>query len=173
MEKFKEIEITSGKYSISNRGNVMNNETLKILKGSKNSSGYLQVNFYIDGKSVKKYIHRLVCEYFIGKSEKDVNHINHNKEDNELENLEYVTKKENSIKQHEFYGTIKNNYKTCKCGNTIWVTSKNCRECSLMLRRKVERPSKDVLKKLLIENTYVKVGKMYNVSDNTIRKWIK
>ena len=173
MEEFKEIDITNGRYSVSNRGKVRNNETLKILKGSKNSSGYLQVAFFIDGKYVKKYIHRLVCEYFIVKSEKDVNHINHNKEDNKLENLEYVTKKENSIKQHEFYGITKNNYKTCKCGNTIWVTSKNCIERSLILKRKVERPSKDVLKELLMENTYVKVGKMYNVSDNTIRKWIK
>ena len=54
MEKFKEIEITSGKYSISNRGNVRNNETLKILKGSKNSSGYLQVNFLHRWKKCKK-----------------------------------------------------------------------------------------------------------------------
>ena len=88
MEEFKEIDITNGRYSVSNRGKVRNNETLKILKGSKNSSGYLQVAFFIDGKYVKKYIHRLVCEYFIVKSEKDVNHINHNKEDNKLENLE-------------------------------------------------------------------------------------
>ena len=173
MEQFKEIEITNGRYSISNNGNVRNNKTLNILKGSKNSIGYLQVSFFIDGIYVKKYIHRLVCEYFIGKSEKDVNHINHNKEDNKLDNLEYVTKKENSIKQHEFYGTTKNNYKNCKCGNTIWITSKNCIECNLILRRKVERPHEQLLKELLMTNTYVKVGKMYNVSDNTIRKWIK
>lgn len=40
-------------------------------------------------------------------------------------------------------------------------------------RRKVERPSLDVLLTEVKQMGYVKTGKKYNVSDNAIRKWIK
>lgn len=45
----------------------------------------------------KHYIHRLVCEAFYGLIEKDieVNHLNGNKSDNNLDNLELVTRSEN------------------------------------------------------------------------------
>jgi hypothetical protein len=47
-------------------------------------------------------------------------------------------------------------------------------ECSSIIRRKIkERPTKDELMLLLEKYSYVRVGKMFNVSDNTIRKWLK
>jgi len=39
--------------------------------------------------------------------------------------------------------------------------------------RKCTRPSKEELTKLLEKTSYVQVGKMFNVSDNAIRKWLK
>jgi very-short-patch-repair endonuclease len=39
--------------------------------------------------------------------------------------------------------------------------------------RLCERPPYEVLKKMILELGYVKVGKIYNVSDNSIRKWVK
>lgn len=39
--------------------------------------------------------------------------------------------------------------------------------------RKVERPDNDKLKKQIEELGYVKTGKLYGVSDNSIRKWLK
>lgn len=38
-------------------------------------------------------------------------------------------------------------------------------------KRKVERPSKDELKSLLLEHNFSKVGELFGVSDNAIRKW--
>lgn len=47
-------------------------------------------------------------------------------------------------------------------------------ECSHMHQRKVERPSKEELSKLLKKKTpWVKIGKMFGVSDNAVRKWAK
>jgi hypothetical protein len=47
--------------------------------------------------------------------------------------------------------------------------SKECRPT----RRKVERPPMDVLKKQAASMPMTQVGKLYGVSDNAIRKWLK
>lgn len=47
-------------------------------------------------------------------------------------------------------------------------------QCSAISRRKIkERPSKDELELLLKQYSFVKLGKIYGVSDNAIRKWAK
>lgn len=46
-------------------------------------------------------------------------------------------------------------------------------EASFKQRKVKERPSLEELENLLLTNSYVAVGKMYNVSDSCIRKWIK
>lgn len=170
MEIFKKINYYDT-YEISNKGRIRRNN--KILKGSKNSSGYIQITLHNENGSIKKYIHRLVLEYFLDKSDLDVNHIDHNKLNNSIENLEYVTKQENVIKRHVHYGTTQNKYKNCECGNKIWKTSNKCKECDSKNKRKINRPSKEELLELLKDNSYVSIGKMFGVSDNSIRKWVK
>ncbi len=46
-------------------------------------------------------------------------------------------------------------------------------KCWHIVRRKVERPSKEGLLKEIKETNYCAVGRKYGVSDNTIRKWLK
>lgn len=169
-EEFKKIKDYEN-YEVSNLGRIKHNE--KFLKGSMNSSGYIQIRLHNENGSCKKYLHRLVMECFIGLSDLDVNHKNHIKTDNYLENLEYVTKSENKIKYNEFHNIIKTNYKKCECGDTIWKTSKMCKKCSFEKRRIVKRPDKLELIELLKTNSFTAVGKMFGVSDNSIRKWIK
>ena len=67
------------------------------MKPSRSSSGYLHVQLYIDGKSFTKLIHQLVAEAFIENPDNkpDVNHIDGNKLNNNVSNLEWVTKSEN------------------------------------------------------------------------------
>lgn len=60
--------------------------------------GYFMVNLSLNAVPTQRYIHRLVLEAFIGPSDKQVNHINGDKADNRLVNLEYVTASEN--RQH-------------------------------------------------------------------------
>lgn len=68
---------------------------------------------------------------------------------------------------HKSYGICpicKINLKTCG--------AKMCKECRDKERVK-NIPSKDMLEKYIYDTPFVKIGKMFNVSDNTIRKWCK
>ena len=59
-------------------------------------NGYYSVNLCKFGKAKPKRINRIVLSAFIGDSDLQVDHINGNKLDNRLINLEYVTPKENT-----------------------------------------------------------------------------
>ena len=85
----------------------------KLLKMHDNGRGYFKVALCKDGKQKMFYIHRLVAGTFIDNPNNypQVNHINGNKKDNRVENLEWVTDLEN--KQH---GIANNLYaKGSKC----------------------------------------------------------
>lgn len=72
-----------------------------ILKPSKDSYGYLRVGLSLNGKLVTKKIHRLVASTFIdGDHKKEVNHKDGNKTNNNVNNLEWVTRSENQ--KHAF-----------------------------------------------------------------------
>lgn len=78
-------------------GKVFSERAKKFLKPRPDKQGYLRVCFRIDGKSIDKQIHRLVAELFIREPKKDevVNHLDFNKANNDISNLELVTQKEN------------------------------------------------------------------------------
>lgn len=64
----------------------------------------------------------------------------------------------------------------CKtCGNSFDSydeTQIYCsQKCSCLDHRKVERPSKEKLFELIKTTPFLTIGKMYNVSDNAVRKW--
>lgn len=68
----------------------------------------------------------------------------------------------------------KHNFKTSfcvDCGIQITSNACRCRECAQKFRRKVQRPSREELKKLVREKSMLEVGRIFNVSDNAIRKW--
>ena len=64
----------------------------KLTGLTKSKNGYLIIR--VKGK--RMYVHRLVMLAFHGKSDLTVDHLNMNKQDNRLENLEYVTVVENT-----------------------------------------------------------------------------
>lgn len=103
MEEWKVI-IESSNYEISNKGNVRNRTTGRILKGRASKSGYYQVSIKNDktGKFSNQYTHRLVAIHWIPNLEnkREVNHINGNKLINEIKNLEWVTSSENQKHRH-------------------------------------------------------------------------
>lgn len=94
----KELVNNINGYKISNYGRVRNHKG-KITEGHLHSSGYLWVSI-----SPKQYVlHRLVAKIFIPNLENknQVNHKDGNKQNAKLENLEWVTGKENSQHAHD------------------------------------------------------------------------
>lgn len=62
----------------------------------------------------------------------------------------------------------------CKnCNVEISRTATYCIDCSYKAQRKAKRPTREELKLLIRENSFLSVGKKYGISDNTIRKWCK
>lgn len=84
---------------VSNKGNVKSFTTNKPRKTQKTKQGYESITFKtLDGKRKTKHLQRIVAETFIPCKNKqllEVNHINGNKSDNSVENLEWTTRQEN------------------------------------------------------------------------------
>jgi DNA-directed RNA polymerase subunit H (RpoH/RPB5) len=95
-ELWEELNGFKGKYSISNKGRIRNNETSNVLKPYDNK-GYLRINLYNEGKIERKLIHRLVAKYFLvnrdGKEQ--VNHKDLDKRNNSVDNLEWISDSDN------------------------------------------------------------------------------
>ena len=100
-ELWKDIPNYEGLYQVSNLGRIKSlnyNHTnfSKILIPRKTGNGHLSVALFKNRKRKNYQVHRLVMETFIGESNLVINHKDKNKENNNLNNLEYCSQKENA-----------------------------------------------------------------------------
>ena len=95
MEEWKEIKGYEN-YFVSNFGNVKHND--KILSQF-NNRGYKCVDLYKNNQRKHFRVHKLVYMTFIGEynCKLDINHIDGNKANNCIDNLEYLSAKDNNI----------------------------------------------------------------------------
>ena len=114
-------------YMVSNKGKIKSKN--KILKGSKHDNGYLYVTL-----NKKQYtIHRLVAKLFLinEQNKKYINHIDGDKTNNCVDNLEWCTASENMI--HAF----KNNLVNTK-------SDKKLKSCYINVKKATEKSKKKV-----------------------------
>ena len=122
-------------------------------------------------------------------SYEDVHHIDEDKHNNSPDNLMVFRSHADHVRHHKSsnnelikhddgtYSCIlkQHDTKCVVCGNiTNNRKYKYCSdECVHIAQRRCDRPNKKELYTLLCENSFVKVGNMFDVSDTAIRKWCK
>ena len=101
-EFYKDIPEFEGLYQISNLGNVKSLRSNIIMKPRKNNAGYYYIQFSVNQKKTKKFIHRLVAEVFIPNpaNKKEVHHLDGNPENNKMTNLKWVEHKDHTDLEH-------------------------------------------------------------------------
>ena len=98
-EKWK---IYREQFAVSNQGTVINLKTCKRLTPSTNYNGYVYVDLRGEGWRENKRYHRLLAELFIPnpKNLPQINHIDGNKTNNDLGNLEWCDNSYNNLNKH-------------------------------------------------------------------------
>lgn len=101
-EKFVKVKGYEG-YEVSNTGKIKSLKTNRLLTPQKNNCGYLYILLTDINKKVKiNLIHRLVFDSFIGIDDGlEINHLDEDKENNRLDNLELITHEDNLKKYRE------------------------------------------------------------------------
>lgn len=113
-EHWKDIDGYDGMYQVSDLGRVRSLKfgRVKVLIPQKDKCGYLRINLWKNRKEKTVNIHRLVANAFIpndDESKNEINHINEDKTDNRVSNLEWCDRKYN-MNYNDFYGKRIANY---------------------------------------------------------------
>lgn len=117
-EVWKDIQGYEGLYKVSNKGRILSSQTdskkSTVRKLGWNTKGYQTVNLSKNGKIKTLMVHRIVANAFIDNplGKKQVNHIDGNKKNNCVENLEWCTNGENQTHAYRIglKGTTKNGF---------------------------------------------------------------
>ena len=115
-------------YAGSEDGNIINIIKKVPNKGNKQRDGYMRISVRKYGGMQKRYrVHRFIYECFNGviPEGKEIDHINNNKEDNRLCNLQLMTPQQNCKKsaKNRDYSFNANNHKNRKCIKAIIINT--------------------------------------------------
>lgn len=165
-ENWKPVKDYEGIYEVSDTGLVRSLDRVDSLKRFKrgvlkspydNGRGYLCVNLKAKGKQAQKTVHRLVAQAFIPNPDNlpEVNHIDGNKKNNHVSNLEWCTVSEN--KKHAFKKGLNKQRKGLD--NPQHTLSK---EAVIFIRDNAKPYDKNY--------SYAELARKFNVSEPTIKR---
>ena len=100
MIKKLELPGLKGEYTIDEDGNIFDVANNRYKRCYVNAKGYLFCSFRINGRAKTRFVHRLVLMTFNpveGMENLQVNHIDGNKQNNNISNLEWCTQSENIL----------------------------------------------------------------------------
>ena len=122
-EVWKDIPMYTNIYEVSNLGRVRSKITNEISRPFKNENGYLIVKIYLNGMMKNERVHRLVALTFIPNPNKypQVNHIDYDKTNNRVDNLEWCTGEQNLLHSIEHL-----NGKAVRCYDKIFPSIGKC-----------------------------------------------
>ena len=175
-------------YGISASGVVVslkNQRTMKhLLRGASTTSDYYYVSLSNNLRVKKYFVHRLLAEYWIPNPDNkpNVNHIDGNKHNNSLSNLEWVTKSENQ--RHALSTGLKGKgellYNSELTEDNVHLVCKQLVDGWLIVDiAKKFSVSKDIIRKIRAGDTYFHIRMLYEIphtyksdfSESTVR-WV-
>ena len=179
-----------GLYSITKDGQIWShpksNKYVKHLKGAwlkkTVDNGYEYVSLHKDKKQKKIAVHRLVCLSFFGHNpiKRHVNHINGNKQDNSIKNLEWCTPRENC--QHAWDNGLSStseevkqlSRKKMEQWNNSEEGKKHCSKNGKARRKLTKKQVQEILYRCkIIGLSAYSICREYGVSKPTILKILK
>ena len=104
-------------YWVSNKGRVWNNKRKREM-GNTLPNGYIQVGLSHNGRTKFRYIHHLVMENFgepCPEGCSEIDHKNHIRDDNRIENLRYVSKSDNNKNTSKYRDDVFEHFEKIPC----------------------------------------------------------
>ena len=98
----RDVKNYEGLYAVTSCGRVYSYKNKKFLTPVANKKGYLRVGLHKNGKEKKIFVHRLVAQAFIPNPNNlpEVDHIDNDKTHNYVNNLQWITNKDNCRKSN-------------------------------------------------------------------------
>ena len=161
-------------YSISNYGTILGRSGNELTPNL-NNIGYLYVRLCNNGVTTKHRIHRLVAFAFLSNPDNlpEINHIDGNKANNHVSNLEWCTRQQNI----EHASKVLNSLKWTESRRSKFVSSRKGKECKKKLSKdqiikviEETRPLHDIMGKWGFTHKLQAIADKYGVHKETIRQ---
>lgn len=143
------------KYTIYENGTIMSHTRNMLIKPTQNPNGYMKYTFCLNGNKQQQLIHQVIALHFLPNpyGHKQVNHIDGDKTNNALNNLEWVSRKDNI--QHSLKIGLRKGYMSAEDKETYLkrvLAGEQVKDIALTIQRRPE-----TLHKMLRE-TAVRLG---------------